>query len=185
MVFVHEEFAEIYAERVDGSSMMRGTITTFKGDKLIGSLVLLHSIIKLSLNWIDLHKLQAPYCNICSIKTLIQLSRTNQDVLESHDAWWPTIRHSGFINAKARLLNLDKVVDKFIAIYPHCRIQPTFITVLGVGLNYDWDWPCKLISVIELIFIQYIFLHSEWIMVSACCWIVRVHFEQYYLKQHT
>ena len=28
-------------------------------------------------------------------------------------------------SARARSLDLDKVVDKFVAVYPHCRIQLT------------------------------------------------------------
>jgi hAT family C-terminal dimerisation region len=106
----------------------KGTMPTFEGDKLIG---FTRFIGQYNEAFFELNRLAQIACTIPVTSVQSERSFSCLKLVKTHlrttmlDDRLSDIAVLSIHTARARSLDLDKVVDKFIAIYPHCRINLT------------------------------------------------------------
>ena len=102
----------------------KGTMPTFEGDKLIG---FSRFIEQYNEAFFELNRLAQIACTIPVTSVQSERSFSCLKLIKTHlrTTMLDDIAVLSMHTARARSLDLNKVVDKFIAIYPHCRIQLT------------------------------------------------------------
>ena len=105
-----------------------GTMPTFEGDKLMA---FTRFIAQYDEAFYELHRLAVIACTIPVTSVQSERSFSCLKLIKTHlrttmlDDRLSDVAVLSMHSARARSLDLDKVVDKFVAVYPHCRIQLT------------------------------------------------------------
>ena len=106
-----------------------GTMPTFEGDKLMA---FTRFIAQYDEAFYELHRLAVIACTIPVTSVQSERSFSCLKLIKTHlrttmldDRLSNNVAVFSLHSARARSLDLDKVVDKFVAVYPHCRIQLT------------------------------------------------------------
>ena len=101
---------------------------TFEYDKLIA---FTRFIAQYDEAFYELHRLAVIACTIPVTSVQSERSFSCLKLIKTHlrttmlDDRLSDVAVLSMHSARARSLDLDKVVDKFVAVYPHCRIQLT------------------------------------------------------------